>query len=186
MEFDMKKLTNVTNRSSGRVVYRIPDHNIRRVFIAGETKQLPYEELVWLSNQPGGRNLMTNKLQITDATVTKELDIHTEPEYFMNEEQIKNMLQNGSVDEVLDALDFAPTGVIDIIKAQAVQLPVHDMRKRDAIKKVTGFDVTAAIENSAPDEDDVVEETTTAPSGRRVQKTAEPATPTRRYKVIEE
>ena len=186
MEFDMKKMTNVTNRSAGRVVYRIPDHNIRRVFTAGETKQLPYEELVWLSNQPGGRNMMTNQLQISDATVTKELDIHTEPEYFMSEAQIINMLQNGSVDELLDALDFAPSGVIEIIKAQAVQLPVHDMRKRDAILKATGFNVTKAIENMMPDEDDVVEEAPAATPGRRVQKTVEPAAPTRRYKVIEE
>ena len=185
MEFDMKKMTNVTNRSAGRVVYRIPDRNIRRVFNVGETKQLPYEELVWLSNQPGGRNMMTNLLQISDAAVTKELDIHTELEYFMSTEQIINMLQNGSVDELLDALDFAPSGVIEIIKTQAVQLPLYDMRKREAIKKATGFDVTAAIENSAPDDEDAVEETPAA-TGRRVQKPAEPETPTRRYKVIEE
>lgn len=184
MEFDMKKITNVTNRSAGRVVYRIPDRNIRRVFAPGETKQLPYEELVWLSAQPGGRNMMMNLLQISDATVTKELDIHTEPEYFMSEAQIIEMLQNGSVDELLDALDFAPTGVIEIIKAQAVQLPVYDMRKREAIKQATGFDVTEAIKNSMPDEDDAVEEAPVATS-RRVQKTAE-AAPTRRYKVIEE
>jgi hypothetical protein len=62
MEFDMKKMINVTNRSAGRLVYRIPDRNIRREFNVGETKQLPYEELVWLSNQPGGRNMMTNLL----------------------------------------------------------------------------------------------------------------------------
>ena len=185
MEFDMKKMINVTNRSAGRLVYRIPDRNIRREFNVGETKQLPYEELVWLSNQPGGRNMMTNLLQISDATVTKKLDIHTELEYFMSEAQIINMLQNGSVDELLDALDFAPTGVIEIIKTQAVQLPLYDMRKREAIKKAIGFDVTAAIENSAPDTEDVAEEASVT-TGRRVQKTTEPAAPTRRYKVIEE
>lgn len=103
----------------------------------------------------------------------------------MSEAQIINMLQNGSVDELLDALDFAPTGVIEIIKTQAVQLPLYDMRKREAIKKAIGFDVTAAIENSAPDTEDAAEEAPVA-TGRRVQKTTEPAAPTRRYKVIEE
>lgn len=190
MEFDMKKMTNVTNRSAGRLVYRIPDRNIRRVFNAGETKQLPYEELVWLSNQPGGRNMMTNLLQISDASVTKELDIHTEVEYFMTEEEIVNMLQKGSLDELLDALDFAPTGVIDIIKSKSVSLPLYDMQKREAIRKATGFDVTAAINNSAPDEEEA-EEAPVA-SGRRVQKSVEAEAPARRvapasrYDVVEE
>jgi hypothetical protein len=38
MEFDMKKLVNVKNRSAGTVIYKIPDHNIRREFSIGETK----------------------------------------------------------------------------------------------------------------------------------------------------
>ena len=61
---DMKKIMKVTNRSAGKVVYRIPEHNIRREFQVGETKQITYEELVWLSYQPGGRMLMQNMLYI--------------------------------------------------------------------------------------------------------------------------
>ena len=183
MDFDMNKMVSVTNRSSGRVIYRIPERGIRREFNVNETKQIPYEELVQLSYQKGGRNLMTNMLQIKEIKVTESLNIHTEPEYHMSEADIVHMLLEGSLDELKDALDFAPTGVVQIIKDKAVELPVHDMRKRQAIFEMTGFNVTSAIENNAPDEDDAQAETPTATT-RRVQRTAE--APARRYKVIEE
>ena len=41
------------------------------------------------------------------------------------------------------------------------------MQKREAIYKATGFNVNAAIENSKPDEDEIVEEAPVAT--RRVQ-----------------
>ena len=185
MDFDMKKLTNVTNRSSGATIYRIPEHNIRREFAPGETKQVTYEELVWLSNQPGGSRLMQDMLLIRDAAATEQLVGAVEPEYHMTEADVIKLLQEGSVDELLDALDFAPAGVIDIIKDQAVKLPLYDMRKRDAILKATGFDVTAVLANSVADEE---EEAPAAPAARRVQKT-EPTAARRaesRYKVVEE
>jgi len=53
------------------------------------------------------------------------------------------------------------------------------MQKREAILKVTGYNVTAAIENARPDED---EEEVEAPAAtRRVQKpTVTPKAPARR------
>ena len=63
-------------------------------------------------------------------------------------------------------------------------LPLYDMQKREAILEMTGFDVTAAIENSKPDEDEAVEEAPVAT--RRVQKNTDaPARRTEgKYKVI--
>lgn len=183
MEFNMQKLMNVTNRSGGVVIYKIPEHNIRREFNLGETKQIRYEELVWLSFQPGGRVLMQNMLLIQDADAVANLNIHAEPEYFMSEEDVINLLQNGTLDELLDALDFAPKGVIQIIKDQSVALPIYDMRKREAIFKATGFDVTAAIENAKPEEGEEVIETPTAT--RRVRKEGtDVAASTSKYRVV--
>lgn len=183
MEFNMQKLMNVTNRSGGVVIYKIPEHNIRREFNLGETKQIPYEELVWLSFQPGGRVLMQNMLLIQDPNAVANLNIHAEPEYFMSEEDVINLLQNGTLDELLDALDFAPKGVIQIIKDQSVALPVYDMRKREAILKATGFDVTAAIENAKPEEgEEVIEAPTTT---RRVRREGtDAAASASKYKVV--
>ena len=189
----MKKIMSVTNRSGGMVIYRIPEHGIRRTFNIGEEKRIPYEELVWLSWEPGGRTLMQNMLLIKDAEAVKELNIHAEPEYFLDDEGVINLLQNGTLDELLDALDFAPKGVIQIIKDQAVALPIYDMRKREAIFEKTGFNVTSAIENAKPDAD---EERVEAPAAtRRVQKNTEtpeaptcrtdgPATAPKQYKVV--
>ena len=91
----------VTNRSGGRVVYTIPEHNIRREFQVGETKQVTYQELVWLSFQPGGRNLMQNMLLIQDSEAVKNLNIVEEPEYKMTEADIIQMLQYGPLDQLL-------------------------------------------------------------------------------------
>lgn len=174
MSFDMKKVMKVTNRSSSMVIYKIPEHGIRRTFMPGEVKNVTYEELTWLTYQPGGRKLMQDVLQIIDAEVTQELNIRTEPEYYMSAADVKKLLLEGSMDEFLDALDFAPVGVIDLIKTYAVELPVTDTRKREAIFKATGFDVTSAIENSMPDEDEQPAEETPAPA-RRVVKNTEPS-----------
>jgi hypothetical protein len=58
----MNKTYNVKNRSSSRVIYRIPELNIRREFMPGETKKISYEELEKLSYRPGGENLIANYL----------------------------------------------------------------------------------------------------------------------------
>lgn len=185
MEFDMNKMMKVKNRSSSLAIYKIPEHNIRRTFMPGEVKNITYQELVWLSYQPGGRKIMQEVLQIEDPNVTTELNIRREPEYNMSEADIKKLLVNGTMDEFLDALDFAPAGVIDLIKTYAVSMPLNDIRKREAIKKATGFDVTAAIENSASDEEE--ETTPTEAPTRRVIKEEVPAgrrTSGEKYKVV--
>jgi len=56
------------------------------------------------------------------------------------------LLQHGSLDEFLDCLDFAPEGVLDLIKEYAVTLPLNDVAKRQAILDKLGFNVTVAID----------------------------------------
>lgn len=136
---------NVKNRSSSTVVYRIPETGLRREFAPGEIKRVPFGELEQLTYQPGGSELLENFLQILENEVTDNLNIHREPEYNMSEAQIKDLLLNGSVDAFLDALDFAPMGVIDLIKSFAVSLPLTDLNKRKALKDKTGFDVDKAL-----------------------------------------
>lgn len=180
-KIDANKLYLVKNRSIGTLSYDIPDLQIKRSFNVGETKQIRYAELEALSYIPGGKALMMNYLQITDPAVTKELDIHTEREYFLSEAEITKLLTSGSMDEFLDCLDFAPRGVLDIIKRLSVQLPLNDVAKRNAIKEKTGFDVTVAIENSKVEEKPVE----TAPVRRTEEKKETPAAPVRRVVKVE-
>ena len=55
-------------------------------------------------------------------------------------------MKNGSLEQFLDCLDFAPDVIKDMIKDLAVELPLNDMAKRQAIQDKLGFDVTKAIE----------------------------------------
>lgn len=182
-----EQIYEVKNRSMSMVVYKIPEDNIRREFAPGEVKRIPYGELEKLSYQAGGRTLIQNYLQFKEE-VPQDLNLHIEPEYFMSEQQIVELLQTGSLDAFLDCLDFAPEGVLELVKQLSVKLPLTDYNKRKALKDKTGFDLDAALKHI---EEEKIEEQTpiSAPTtGRRVVK-EEPAAPARRtegkYKIVE-
>ena len=163
----------VKNRSASRVFYKIPEDNIRREFNPGETKRISFEELEKLSYQSGGRELMANYLQIQSVEATNNLGIHTEPEYNMNEEQIIDLIKTGSLDAFLDCLDFAPVGVIDLLKKYCVSVPLADYDKRKALKEKTGFDIDIALKNLAADQAEENNSSITPAAGRRVQPEGE-------------
>ena len=178
---------NVKNRSSSVVVYRIPETNLRREFQPGETKKIPFGELEKLTYQPGGHALLEEFLQIVDEAVTNNLNVHREVEYDMSETQIRDLLTHGSLDAFLDALDFAPIGVIDLIKTMSVSLPLEDYNKRKALLEKTGFDVDKAVANLQAEkaEEKTAANESAAPTERRVK----PAVQTGRrtapnYKVV--
>lgn len=188
---DRNKIYNVKNRSSSMVVYSIPEDGIRREFAPGETKKITFSELEKLTYQTGGKVVLNSYLQVTDAEVQNELNIHAEPEYFMNEQQILDLLQNGSLDAFLDCLDFAPTGVIDLVKDLSTKLPLTDYAKRKALKDKLGFDIDKAIANiEAEKADDGEEAFHEVGKQRRVQPAEMPAQPARRtnskYKIVGE
>lgn len=166
------KMCIVKNRSASRVIYRIPELGIRREFSPTETKKVSYEELEKLSYQPGGLAILTNFLQIMDDPSVQDLGIKAEPEYHMSEQQVVELLQTGSLDAFLDCLDFAPVGVIDLVKTFAVSLPLTDYEKRKALKAKTGFDVDATLKNIAAEKaEDGKSETEN--TGRRIQPAGE-------------
>ena len=179
----------VKNRSASYVVYKLPEDNIRREFNPGETKKICFDELEKLSFQPGGRELMANFLQIQSTEATQNLGIHTEPEYNMTEQQIIELIQTGSLDAFLDCLDFAPVGVIDLLKKYSVSVPLSDYDKRQALKEKTGFDVDVALKNMAAEKaEDETANKISATSARRVQP-EDPAISERRvattnYKIV--
>ena len=139
-------LIKVTNRDSGRVGYKVEELGVRRQFAPRETKEITFEELEKLSYLPGGSVLLKDFLIVKSEEAMKELGLNVEPEYFYTEKEIKNMLLNGTMDQFLDCLDFAPDGVIELIQKMAVDLPLNDVEKREAILEKTGFNVSRAIE----------------------------------------
>jgi len=144
---DKDKIIKVTNRDKGSVGYIIPDlGNLNRQFQPGETKDLTFEELQKLSWIPGGMYMLQNCLVLDDAAAVEELLGEVEPEYYYVEKNVKYLLQYGTLDEFLDCLDFAPAGVLDMIKDLAVELPLNDVQKREVIRDKLGFDVDFAVE----------------------------------------
>ena len=184
---DNNKVFNVKNRSAGVVGYNIPEEKIRREFAPGETKKISWYELDKLSYQPGGTRILEEFLQVYNEEVIQELNLHTEPEYFMGEAEVIKLIRDGSIDEWLDALDFAPTGVLDLIKQMSVTIPLNDYNKRIALKQKLGFDIDAAIKNWEA-EKAAAKEPAEKPTERRVKPAAESAQPARRttgkYKIV--
>lgn len=168
----------VQNRDYGVVGYTIPDlNNLRRSFQPNEVKYIDFDELFKLYQVPGGAYIIENYLIINDDQAIEELIGGVEPEYYYTEAEVIRILKEGSIDEFEDCLNFAPKGVIDLIKDISVKLPLNDIAKRDMIFKKTGFNVTNAIEISKMDEP--VES-----ADRPTRKAATPTRKTEEKKVV--
>ena len=186
----MSIMYNVKNRSAGVAVYKIPELGVRRSFQPGEVKQISAEELEKLTYRPGGMAILANFLQIQSIEGLQKIGLNPQPEYHMSEKDIANLMVNGSLDEFLDCLDFAPPGVIDLIKKMSVSLPLGDYAKKEALKNKTGFDCDAAFKHAMESKEDDGDNTILKTGERRVKKeeTAAPAAPERRatpkYNVV--
>ena len=175
----------VRNRSTSTVSYTVPDLRVKRSFVAGEIKEIPREELEILVQQPGGRVILTEYLQVSKDDI-KQLDVlQPEQEYFYTDEDVKRIMKLGSLDEFLDMLDFAPEGVMDMIKTYAVSLPLTDLYKVNALREKTGFDSAKALENSLDDNGEL--QVAAAPKRRVVAEENAPESKRRvpnEYKII--
>lgn len=137
----------IRNRSASVVGYTIPDLHVHRRFSPGEIKEISKEEIEQLLYQPGGRAILTDYLQVSQDDI-KEIDMEEqEKEYYYTEDEIKKVITSGSIDEFLDMLDFAPEGVINLVKNYATSLPMTDLYKIQALKDKTGFDASKALEH---------------------------------------
>ena len=136
----------VENRADAIVAYRVPETKIIRRFVAGESKQVEMGELRQAIQIPGTKRLIESNLIIHSKEAVDELLPDAEPEYFYDKKDVDFLLEMGTLDQLKDALDFAPTGVIELIKERAVEIELNDMRKREAILAITNFNVTGAID----------------------------------------
>ena len=185
------RTVNVTNRDSGHVGYKIPERGIHRAFAAGETKQIPLDELQQLQWVPGGEYILKHLLIVNDRDALSALNMEVEPEYFYTEEDIKKLLSpEGTLDQLRDFLDYSPEGGKELIKKLAVEMELPDTRKRKIISEATGFNIDNAINvNTILNvEDNQSEEVESNKGQRRAAPIKEDAAPARRttpqYKVV--
>lgn len=176
-----EKMVKVTNRNVGPTGYEIDDGRIRRRFEKGETKIVPYSELETLAVTPGGEKILRNYLVIDDETTLNKLNIEAEQEYFYGEDDVKRILEEGSLEELEDTLNFAPKGVIEILKKKAIEIELPDIRKRKLIFEKTGLNIDNALMiNEVMNEEDSNEVKDEKP----VRKATTTSAPERKYKVV--
>lgn len=141
-----QKIISVTNRNAGWTGYVIPDTGVTRNFSPRETKKIPLEELQQLQYVPGGENILRECFVINDTDALSALNMENmEPEYFYTETEVRQLLESGTLDQLEDCLNFAPEGVIDLIKLIAVETELPDTRKRKLISEKTGLNIDNAI-----------------------------------------
>lgn len=169
------KIVLVANRAVGTLSYDLPELRISRHFEPKEVKEIPFGELHALYQTSGGRVLIEDCLSIKDKDALQALNVNVEPEYFYSEDEVKKIMVNGTMDEFLDMLDFAPVGVLDIVKNLAVSLPLNDVEKREAILEKLSFNVTKAIEIKNTNFDDGSKDSTNEnnTNQRRVRVTSD-------------
>ena len=146
---DNETMVLVRNFTGETVVYKIPEDNIRRHFAPFEEKQIAAGELRKLFYLDGGRSLIMNYLGVQSQELAKEFGISEDlftHEYSWTKDDIDQVLTTGSLDELKDALDFAPTGIVNTIINRAVELRIPDMNKREYISRVTDKDINRKIE----------------------------------------
>ena len=189
-------LINVRNRNNGTTGYTLADGaKETRLWAENEVKKIAFAELKRVSYLPGGAELLRDYLVIEDPAAIEALnvgiDIQEQPEYLYTENEIRDLLFNGSLDELKDFLDFSPDGGIEIAKQIAVNEELPDMRKRKIISEATGFNINTAIEINDMMKDNGIAEDAAPKKQRRVAKEAEaapaPEKPTRRttsYKIV--
>lgn len=181
----------VTNRNNGYTGYQIPDTGVSRNFAPGESKRISKEELMQLSYIEGGEYLLKNYLIVNNDKTLEELNISVQPEYYYTEEEIKELLTAGSLDQLEDTLNFAPDGVIEIIKDMAVKMELPDTRKRKMISEKTGFNIDNAIRVNVVMAEDQIKDEHSEPIERKASPInvesdtpQRKAAPIKKYKVV--
>lgn len=169
----------VTNRNNGTTGYTL-QNGVRRQFQIGQSRKVDLEELRELAAIPGGEYILQNYLIINDKTALDYLNIAPEPEYFYTEREIKELLLNGTLDQFEDCLNFAPQGVIDLVKSMAIDLKLPDVRKRELIFEKTGFNVTNALNVNAVLDAESEKPVDKPKVGRKAQPITTVAEPTRK------
>jgi hypothetical protein len=181
------KIIKLTNRDTGFVGYSIPDMGLHRRFTPGETKEVTFEEIEKLSWAPGGKEMLRDFLIIADEEAANEILGHVEPEYFYTKDNVHTLLAEGTLEQLQDTLDFAPKGVIDLVKQEAVEMKLDSSIKRQEIQKATNFNVTNAIELGVnePAEDEALAATSSRRAKPVTASETKSATSGRRYKIID-
>ena len=183
----MEKKYVVISKYNGYVSVSLLNSGIKYIWNSINDKQeLNIEQLKQILNTPGGREILENKVTIQDKEAIEELGLNVEPEYYYSERDVEDLLKDGSLEQLQDAIEFAPEGTVSLIIETATKIKLEDRNKIKTIKDMTGADVASMIDISA---DSLKEEKETGDHARRAavykeEATEETAPPVSKYKRV--
>lgn len=182
----------VYNRTGGSLAYNIEAlRTIRHWPKPGDYLNIGIDELIELKTVPGGMYILEHCVKIDDDEALKAIfdDRDVEPEYKYGVEEVDYLLYEGTLEQLLDALDYAPEGVLDLIKTRSKNKLPNTTAKVSAINEKFGFDLNKVVElaKSVAQDDEEKEEVVSARRATPVQtekdkgrRTTPPV-----YKVVE-
>lgn len=166
----------VENMCGHRIGIFLQSSNQRRYFEPNVPMPMKVADIRELNWQSGGQYMLMNQLRIKNKDLAYEIGVPEDLiEYWWTTQDIVNALTTSSLDVFLDALDWAPEGIIEQMKNQAIKLEISDNRRIKALQERTGADITAIIANKHSyenDDNNVTEEKKT----RRVKQNAQGVT----------
>lgn len=176
-------LVPVRNMVNHRVVYTIPEEHRRVVFEAFQEKKIPAKELRALNYTVGGSILLKNYLCVKSIDMRAEFNIPSDQiEYDWTEKDIQHVLlsNDSPIEQLEDALDFAPQGIREMIVDYAVEWKIPDSNRRKVISKMMNLDIDEMIKfaEMVEESNDTVPQNThrrlsdkpaTSRTGRRLQ-----------------
>lgn len=146
MPINDNTIVQVVNLVDHPVSYVLPELQVTRRFDPHEAKNLPIKELRALNYKRGGRVLLHDYLSVKNNSFRQEIGITEDIiEYDYTVEDIDDLLLNGNIDVLKDALEFGPKGIVELIKSRAIKLKIPDLAKRQAIKDIAGTDINKQI-----------------------------------------
>lgn len=187
-----EKRVKVFNRASGSLAYKIDTLRVTRHWRKpGDYLNISIAELLELKTVRGGQSLLENYVIIEDKEALSVLfpDQELEPEYNYGLKEIEALLYEADTEQLLDALDFAPKGVLDLIKAKSAEKLPNTTAKIEAINKKFKIDLNKI--NELYQEKEILEEKPEPTRRRRTAPIIETEEPKQesslpKYKVVKE
>ncbi len=137
----------VVSRYAGSIAIKEMNTGIVRTWPkCGDKLYLTEENIYNLVMAPGGRTIVENYLIVKNAEVLEDIEVATEPEYHFEVKEITDLLTNGTEEELIDAINFAPKGVLELIKDISVEIQLPNMNKRKIVDDMLQVDITKMIE----------------------------------------
>jgi len=173
----------VINRTKGRLGYKIDTLRVSRHWLnTGDVLYISINELIELTTVPGGLKLLEKYLLIEDEeAITLIYGRELEPEYKYSEKEIEFLLYEGTDAQLLDCLDYAPQGVLKIIRAKATNKLPNTTVKVMAINQKLAINLSSMNINN---QEEVAPEVEVETNARRSEPVKLPTAPSK-YKVVQ-